>query len=101
LGFVFSMIFGHAPVIFPAVLVVQPRFRPTFYSHVVLLHLALLLRVGADLAKWTTGRRWGGILGALAIGLFLANTVVSLVIPSKSKSLSVKGKKEKAQVAGA
>jgi hypothetical protein len=101
LGFVFSMIFGHAPVIFPAVLVVQPRFRPTFYSHVVLLHLALLLRVGADLAKWATGRQWGGILGALAIGLFLANTVVSLALPSQPKTSPAKGKKEKAQVAGA
>src|SRR5215471_2492725 len=73
LGFVFSMIFGHAPVIFPAVMMVQPCFRPTFYSHVVLLHLALVLRVGADLAKWATGRQWGGVLGALAIALFLAN----------------------------
>jgi len=47
LGFVFSMIFAHAPVIFPAVLSLQPSFRVSFYSHVVLLHLALLLRVGA------------------------------------------------------
>jgi hypothetical protein len=100
LGFVFSMIFGHAPVIFPAVLVVQPRFRPAFYSHVVFLHLALLLRVGADLAKWTTGRQWGGILGALAIVLFLINTVLSLAVPAEPTSSPAARKKEKAQVAG-
>jgi hypothetical protein len=79
LGFVFSMIFGHAPIIFPAVLVVQPNFRPRFYSHVVLLHLALLLRVGADLAKWGPGRQWGGVATALAVGLFLVNTVSSFL----------------------
>jgi hypothetical protein len=99
LGFVFSMIFGHAPVIFPAVLLVQARFRPTFYSHVALLHLALLLRVGADLSKWSTGRQWGGILGALAIALFLINTVLSLALPAKQTSSLGARKKEKAQVA--
>ena len=101
LGFVFSMIFGHAPVIFAAVLVVQPRFRPMFYSHVVLLHLALMTRVGSDLARWAAGRQWGGILGALAIALFLTNTVVSLAFPSRPKSGPASGKKGNAQVAGA
>ena len=43
-GFVFSMIFGHAPVIFPAVLSVQPVFERRFYVHVLLLHAALALR---------------------------------------------------------
>ena len=70
LGFVFSMIFGHAPVIFPAVLGLRPSFRNVFYAHVALLHLGLLIRVGADVAKWGTGRPWGGSLNALAIGLF-------------------------------
>jgi len=100
LGFVFSMIFGHAPVIFPAVLGVQPRFHRIFYSHVVLLHLALLIRVGSDFAKWAMGRQWGGILGALAIGLFLVNTIVSLLLPTKPKASPAAGKKEKVQAAG-
>jgi len=70
LGFVFSMIFGHAPVIFPAVLMLQPSFRVTFYSHVVLLHLAVLLRIGSELMKWGPGRQWGGIASALAVACF-------------------------------
>jgi hypothetical protein len=49
----------------------------------------LLLRVGADVAKWGTGRQWGGSLNALAIGLFLLNTVLSFVAPTKSKAPSV------------
>ena len=80
------MIFGHAPVIFPAVLVLQPSFRLTFYSHVVLLHLAVLLRVGSDVVKWGPGRQWGGIASALAIGLFLANTITSFVVPVRPKA---------------
>jgi hypothetical protein len=86
LGFVFSMIFGHAPVIFPAVLAVQPSFRVSFYSHVVLLHLAVLLRVGSDIALWAKGRQWGGVAGALAILLFLVNTVAGLVFPPKPRA---------------
>ncbi len=83
LGFVFSMIFGHAPVIFPAVLSLQPSFRAASYSHVVLLHLALLVRVGAGAIKWAPGRQWGAIATALAVGLFLLNTIASLLVPVK------------------
>ncbi len=75
LGFVFSMIFGHAPIILPSVLAVALPFRRMFYAHWALLHLSLLLRVGGDLTMWLPGQRWGGLLNALAILLFLANTV--------------------------
>ncbi len=74
LGFVFAMIFGHAPVIFPAVLGLSMAFRPAFHIHLVLLHATLLLRVAGDLANWLPGRQWGGLLNALALLLFLVNT---------------------------
>jgi NAD(P)-dependent dehydrogenase (short-subunit alcohol dehydrogenase family) len=67
LGFIFAMIFGHAPVIFPAVLQRPVAFSRRFYSHVLLLHLSLLLRVVGDLTGWAAGRHWGGILNALAL----------------------------------
>ncbi len=79
LGFVFSMIFGHAPIIFPAVLLTPMRYVPRFYAHLVLLHATLLLRVGGDLVESIAARRWGGLLNAAAIVLFLANTVAALV----------------------
>ncbi len=75
LGFVFSMIFGHAPIILPAVLGVGMAFRRAFYLHWALLHLSLLLRIGGDLAEWMPGQRWGGLGNVLAILLFLGNTV--------------------------
>jgi hypothetical protein len=75
LGFVFSMIFGHAPIILPAVLKVPLAFNPTFYVPLLLLHLSLLLRVVGDLTGWIAVRQWGGLINVVVLLLFLANTV--------------------------
>lgn len=45
LGFVFSMVMGHAPVILPAVAGIKLRFGRAFYLPVLLLHLSLALRL--------------------------------------------------------
>jgi len=79
LGFVFSMIFGHAPVIVPALLGVQVPYSPRFYAHLVLLHLSLVLRVLADLLLWVSLRRWGGLLNEVAVVLFLLVTAVAVI----------------------
>jgi len=78
LGFVFAMIFAHAPIVFPAVLGVAMVYSTRFYAPLVLLHASLLLRVGGDLAGWPQARLWGGLLNAAVILLFLASTVISL-----------------------
>ncbi len=80
LGFVFSMVFGHAPVIFPGVLGIAIPFRRVFYVHLALLHVGLSLRVGGDLAADFTIARWGGLLNATAIGLFLVATLASAAL---------------------
>lgn len=74
-GFVMSMIFGHAPIIFPAVLGKPMHFSWLFYTHLILLHLSLLLRVLGDVVVWLPARQWGGLLNVIAILLFVANTV--------------------------
>jgi hypothetical protein len=48
IGFVISMIFGHAPIILPAKVGVPISFRPTWYLQLVLLQLSLAMRVLAD-----------------------------------------------------
>ena len=78
-GFVFSMIFGHAPVIFPVVLKLQVAYRSSFYVHLVLLHLSLVLRTYADLAGNIPLRQWGSGINAIAILLFLYNTITSIL----------------------
>lgn len=79
LGFVFAMIFGHAPIIFPAILGRQIRFHPSAYAHLALLHLSLLVRIAGDLFALPDVRRWGGMFNALALLLFLGNTLVSVL----------------------
>jgi hypothetical protein len=79
LGFVFAMIFGHAPIIFPAVLGLPVPFRPLFYAHVALLHVSVALRLLGDGLAVVPLRQWGGLLNAVAILFFLANTVGAVV----------------------
>jgi len=74
LGFVMAMIFGHAPVIFGAVLGLAVPFHRAFYTHLALLHVSLALRLVGDLAPWWPGRYWGGFLNVLTVLLFLGNT---------------------------
>ncbi|MBS1253002.1 MAG: hypothetical protein MAG451_02046 [Anaerolineales bacterium] len=74
LGFAFAMIFGHAPVILPAVLGLPLAFHPVFYTHLGLLHASLALRILGDLAGWWPARQWGGMFNVFAVLLFLANT---------------------------
>lgn len=85
LGFVFSMIFGHAPIIFPAVLKVDVPYTPLFYVHFALLQVSLISRVGADLAGSFVGQAHGGILNEVSILLFLAVTVGSVIRSKLSK----------------
>lgn len=79
LGFVFSMVFGHAPVILPGVLRLHVSFRRAFYAHLGLLHGSLLLRVGGGLAGHGALVRWGGLLNAVAVLAFLVNTGAAVV----------------------
>jgi mono/diheme cytochrome c family protein len=78
LGFAFSMIFGHAPIILPAVLRLDIAYSPLFYIHLTLLHLSMLLRVGGDLMAWQDGRRWGAMLNALVLLVFIVNMIRTL-----------------------
>src|SRR5215510_6186419 len=75
LGFVFSMIFAHAPIILPTITGMALPFRNSFYLHAGLLHISLLLRVLGDLRLCRSLQQWGGLLNTLTILLFLINNV--------------------------
>ena len=79
LGFVFSMVFGHAPIIFPAVLRVAVPYHPTFYLPLALLHGSLALRLAGDAAGQFDWVRAGGMLNALALAAFILGTVTAVV----------------------
>lgn len=66
-GFVFSMIFGHAPIIVPAVLGVAIAPLQRLYAPLLLLHASLGIRIVGDvLGAWEV-RRWGGLLNVAAV----------------------------------
>ncbi len=79
LGFVFSMIFGHAPIIIPALVGAPLAYSPLFYLHLVLLHISLALRVASEWLLWLPGRRWGGLLNMAAVLLFMGVTAVAVI----------------------
>ncbi|HEU5293593.1 MAG TPA: hypothetical protein VFU71_02275 [Burkholderiaceae bacterium] len=79
LGFVFAMVFGHAPVIFPAVLRVAVPYHPVFYAPLVVLHASLLLRVAGDAMAYPALLRAGGLLAAVALALFVLVTVGAVI----------------------
>ncbi len=72
LGFVMAMVFGHAPIILPAVLRIGLPYRPIAYAPLVLLHVTLSARIAGDLLAWETLRTAGGIGNVVAVVAFLA-----------------------------
>lgn len=80
LGFVMSMVFGHAPVIVPAVLRVPLPYRARFYGHLALLHAGLLVRIaGGDLLGNVELWRLGGIINVVALLAFIASSAASVI----------------------
>ncbi len=71
LGFIVSLMMGHAPVILPAVARVKLQFGVFLYVPLALLHLSLVMRLGFGLFD-PLQRMAGAGLNAAAIALFAA-----------------------------
>ncbi|WP_227107385.1 hypothetical protein [Chromobacterium rhizoryzae] len=78
LGFVFSMVFGHAPIIIPALTRLKLPYRPLFYAPLAALHLSLLLRLYGMLDGAFAWRRAAGLLNALTLLFFIILLLSSL-----------------------
>ncbi|RAU22235.1 hypothetical protein CU669_08890 [Paramagnetospirillum kuznetsovii] len=85
-GFVFSMVFGHAPVILPAVLRVAVPYKSYFYGPLALLHASLALRLVGDLAELHEIRQWGGLANATAIIVFILSMLVTVLRARRPRS---------------
>jgi hypothetical protein len=78
LGFVFSMVMGHAPVILPAVAGTKMQFGWPFYLPLALLHASLALRFAGD--AFAPGLRMAAAtLNAAALALFAATAIGGIV----------------------
>ena len=70
IGFVLSMIFGHAPIILPAVTGLRVKYSRLAYGPLALLHLSALLRVVADLFEAIDLRAASGVVTVLALASY-------------------------------
>lgn len=82
IGFVLSMVFGHALIIFPAVAGVVLRYRPALYLPLALLHVSVLLRVTGDVLELSAIRVASGPITAAALIAFAATMAIGRRAPS-------------------
>lgn len=92
LGFVFSMVFGHAAIILPAVLRVVLPYHWSFYLPLLLLHGSLAIRLLGDarigLGQADAGFAWarmGGAINALALAAFILTMAGAVYRGQKSR----------------
>ncbi len=78
LGFVFSMVIGHALIIFPAVTKLKIPYSSLFYLPLGVLHATLLVRVVGSLGLKTQVYALGGLLNAIALALFVLTMIYSI-----------------------
>lgn len=90
LGFVFAMVFGHAPVILPAILRVAIPYAAVLYVPLALLHGSLVLRAAGDLANVSTLRVLGATGNAVAIAVFIV-TAAALAFRKKRATMATMG----------
>jgi hypothetical protein len=89
IGFIFSMIFGHAPIILPAVTGIGVKYSALVYWPLALLHLSVLVRVAADHFAWIELRTGSGLLTLAALAGYAGTLIgVSLARNGKQRRLS-------------
>jgi len=77
LGFVFSMIFAHAPIILPGVLKLEVSpFHKVLYLWFGLLQVSLILRILSAFTLDTAIKHMGGMLNGIAIFGFIINMLI-------------------------
>ena len=79
LGFVVSILMGHAPMILPRTARIKLQFGGFFYVPLAALYLSLFMRLGLGLAAPSL-RAIGAVFNAAAIALFVATIVGSAVV---------------------
>ncbi len=79
LGFAFSMIFGHAPIIFPSVVGIPVTYHPIFYVHMGLLHITVAVRILGDITQIQMAQTWGALGNMVVVVIFIMNTAFSVI----------------------
>ena len=85
IGFVLSMVFGHALIILPAITGVIVRDHPALYGPLVLLHASVVLRMVSDYFELIEPRAISGPLTILGFVGFAATLAVASRFPHPTK----------------
>ncbi|MBM3114777.1 hypothetical protein [Jeongeupia naejangsanensis] len=75
-GFVMAMVFGHAPIILPAVTGWRLRYHAVFYLPLALLQLGLLCRLAGTLMQAALPLQLGASLNGIALLVFVVTAVL-------------------------
>jgi hypothetical protein len=86
IGFVLSMVFGHALIILPAVLGLHLRYTPALYPALVLLHLSVATRILGDLSERSELRAASGVLTVTALVGFAAALLIASISNRRTRS---------------
>ncbi|MEX2233657.1 MAG: hypothetical protein WD824_15945 [Cyclobacteriaceae bacterium] len=79
LGFVFSMIFAHGPIILPGVLEIFVKpYSKILYAWLVLLHLSWIIRVARDIILEFQIRKISGIISTVSILCYFVTVAASI-----------------------
>lgn len=78
LGFVFSMVIGHAPIVLPAVMRVKFPYHPGLYVPLLALQVSVLARMLGGIDGTWPLRQWAGIANAVALALFVLAVLLSV-----------------------
>lgn len=79
IGFVFSMIFGHAVIIVPAIFKVKISYNKSLYLALFPLHGSLFVRVLGDLLSIVSYKKISGVLTVAALIFFLITNIMEAV----------------------
>lgn len=79
LGFIFSMVIGHAPIIFPAVMRIKIPYSPLFYLPLAVLNFGVLIRIIGGVSNKFSLLTTGAIINSIAIATFLLVLVAQLL----------------------
>ena len=89
IGFVLSMVFGHALIILPAVTGLAVRYHPAVYGALALLHLSVALRIASDFFELVGARAASGPLTIAALLAFAGTIAVASLRPRADHGLRI------------
>lgn len=79
IGFVLSMIFGHALIVLPAVMRISLHYTAALYLPLALLHVSLAVRVFSDILELLGPRALSGMLTIVALAFFAVTLALASV----------------------